>query len=107
MACTGLPMQFAQSLDQRSPHRLSVGRAPSTTLMMSASSVTRSVMRPSCSPARNTSCPAPWPFSMPRSTWPGFQRATPIFDMMSPTERSAPAMLATIGSFQQFWAETR
>ena len=43
---------------------------------------------------------------MPRSTSPAFQSATPILDMMSPTERSAPAMEATMGSFQQFWAET-
>src|SRR5207253_10634057 len=30
MAWTGLPMALRQSLDQRSPQRLSVGRAPST-----------------------------------------------------------------------------
>ena len=106
MAWTGLPMQLAHSLDQRSPQRLSVGRAPSTTLMISASSETRGVMRPSCSPARKTSWPAPWPRSMPRSTWPAFQRATPILDMIRPTARSAPAMEATMGSFQQFCAET-
>src|SRR5678815_964440 len=90
MACTGLPMQLAQSFDHRSPHRLSVGRAPSITLMISARAVTRSVIFPSCSPARNTSWPAPEPFSMPRPTSPAFQSATPILGMMSPTERSAP-----------------
>jgi len=33
--------------------------------------------------------------------------ATPILDMMSPTDRSGPAIAATIGSGQQFWADTR
>ena len=50
MPCTGLPIAFWQSLDQRSPQRLSVACAPSITESISASSVTRGVMRPSCSP---------------------------------------------------------
>ena len=29
-----------------------------------------------------------------------------IFDMMSPMDRAGPATEATIGSTQQFWAET-
>src|SRR5919108_476323 len=91
IACTGLPMALAQSFAQRSPQRLSVASAPSTTESISASSFVRAVMRPSCSPARKTSCPLPAPFSMPRSTCPGVQRATPIFDITRPTARSAPA----------------
>ena len=71
-----------------------------------ASASTRGVILPSCSPARNTSCPEPLPFSAPRSTRPGSQSATAILDMTSPTERSGPAMAATTGSFQQFCAET-
>ena len=73
---------------------------------ISASSVARGVIRLSCSPARKTSCPLPCPFSTPRSTWPGFQRATPILDITSPTAREAPATPATTGSGQQFWAAT-
>ena len=102
MACTGLPVELAQSFDQRSPQRLSVARAPSMTVSISATSLARAVTRPSCSPTRKTSCPVPWPFSAPRSTWPGFHSATPIFDMMSPSEREGPATDATIGSGQQF-----
>ena len=105
-AWSGLLMAFCESLAQRSPQRLSVARAPSITESISASAWTRGVIRPSCSPTRNTSCPAPCPFSKPRSTRPGFQRATPIFDMTSPTARVAPATPATIGSGQQFCAET-
>ncbi len=67
---------------------------------------TRGVMRPSCSPARKTSCPEALPFSVPRSTSPDFQRATEILDMTRPTARETPATAATVGSFQQFWAET-
>ena len=99
-------MAFWESLAQRSPQRLSVARAPSITESIRASASTRGVIRPSCSPARNTSCPAPCPFSTPRSTRPGVHSATPIFDMTSPTDRVAPAMLATIGSGQQFCADT-
>jgi hypothetical protein len=106
MACTGLPMALAQSFDQRSPQRLSVACAPSIADSISASAFTRGEMRPSCSPARKTSWPEAAPRSAPRSTSPGFHSATPIFDMTSPTARSAPAMAATTGSFQQFWAET-
>ena len=106
MAWTGLPMAFCESLAQRSPQRLSVALAPSMTESISASSVTRGVMRPSCSPGRKTSWPLPSPFSIPRSTCPGFQRATPILDMMSPTERPAPATSAIMGSGQQFCDET-
>jgi hypothetical protein len=95
-------VELAQSFDQRSPQRLSVTREPSITLSISASSLARAVIRPSCSPTRKTSWPVPWPFSAPRSTWPGFQSATPIFDMTSPSEREAPATEATIGSGQQF-----
>src|SRR5438309_4246297 len=36
IACTGLPIALAQSLDQRSPQRLSVAFEPSTTLSISA-----------------------------------------------------------------------
>ena len=95
MACTGLPMALEQSFDQRSPQRLSVAWAPSTTDSISASSFTRAEMRPSCSPARKTSWPEDDPRSAPRSTSPGFHSATPIFDMTSPTARSAPAIAAT------------
>ena len=99
-------MAFWESLAQRSPQRLSVARAPSITESIRASSSTRGVIRPSCSPALNTSWPAPCPFSTPRSTWPGVQSATPIFDITRPTDRPAPAMPATIGSGQQFCADT-
>ena len=99
-------MAFCESLAQRSPQRLSVARAPSITESISASSWTRGVTRPSCSPTRKTSCPAPCPFSMPRSTRPGVQSATPIRDMTRPIDRFAPAIPATIGSGQQFCAET-
>ena len=106
MPCTGLPMELAQSFDQRSPHRLSVVSEPSTTFSISATSCARGVIRPSCSPARKTSWPLLPPRSMPRSTSPGRQHATPIFDMMSPIERLAPATAATRGSGQQFWEDT-
>ena len=99
-------MAFAQSLHQRSPQRLSVTLAPSTTESILARASTRGVILPSCSPARKTSWPEPLPFSAPRSTWPGSHSATAIFDMTRPTERSCPAMAATPGSFQQFWADT-
>ena len=102
MACTGLPIAFAESLHQRSPQRLSVAKLPSTAFMISASSVTRGVIRLSCSPARNTSWPLLPPFSIPRWTSPGFHSATPIFDITRPTDRSLPATDATIGSGQQF-----
>src|SRR5262249_38108575 len=59
MACTGLPVAFAQSLAQRSPQRLSVTSEPSTTLSISATSLARAVILPSCSPTRNTSWPVP------------------------------------------------
>ena len=68
IACTGLPIELAQSLDQRSPQRFSVTCEPSTTASISASSCARFVTRPSCSPTRKTSWPRPVPFSMPRST---------------------------------------
>src|SRR6266850_5629650 len=102
MACTGLPIALVQSLDQRSPQRLSVGFEPSTTLSISAIICVRGVILPSCSPARKTSWPVVPPRSWPRSTWPAFHDATPIFDMMRPTERSLPATEATTGSGQQF-----
>ena len=106
MAWTGLPIAFAQSFAHRSPQRLSVTWAPSITESIAASAVARGVTRPSCSPARKTSCPLPWPRSRPRSTRPGFQRATPILDITSPTAREAPAIAATTGSGQQFCAAT-
>ena len=106
IAWTGLPMAFAQSFAHRSPQRLSVTWAPSTTESSSASSRARGVRRPSCSPTRKTSWPVPRLRPRPRSTWPGVQSATPIFDMTSPTAREAPATAATVGSGQQFCAAT-
>jgi len=85
---------------------LSVACEPSMTERISASSFTRGVTRPSCSPARKTSWPDDEPRSAPRSTSPGFHSATPIFDITRPTARCGPAMEATTGSFQQFCAET-
>ena len=106
IACTGLPIALAQSLDQRSPQRLSVAFEPSTTLSISAIICARGVIVPSCSPARKTSWPVAPPRSCPRSTWPAFHDATPIFDITRPTARSLPATEATIGSGQQFSAAT-
>src|SRR5439155_1745702 len=44
IACTGLPIALAQSLDQRSPQRLSVAFEPSTTLSISAIICVRGVI---------------------------------------------------------------